>query len=246
MGWPRLERWWGLAILIAVWQIAAGVSRTVLLPPPSRVLAAWGQMLVSQELLRDCLASVLRVSCGFALAAVLGVGLGAVLGIVPAVAKHLRVVLELLRPIPPIAWIPLAVLWFGAGNGGAVFIVTLGAFFPIFVSTCDGISLVPRSYIDIARCFGAGRRLILIDVLLPAALPHVLSGARVGLGTAWMSVIAAELVGAQSGLGFVIQLHRVLLRTDRVIAGMATIGLIGFAMNWTATRLEQRLIPWRR
>ena len=240
------RRWWLVAVLVAAWQLMSvlGLSNERLLPAPVAIFEAFVSLTAAGSLPRDALASVARVLSGFALAAALGTGLGATLALSPALALPARTVVEILRPIPPIAWIPLAVLWFGLGTPSAVFIVSVGAFFPVFINTFEGVSKVPVAYVNAARCLGAGRRLLLTDVLLPASLPHVLTGLRIGLGIAWTSVIAAELVGAQSGLGYMIQLNRILLRTDNVVVGMITIGLIGFAMNALTHRLEPYLVPW--
>lgn len=243
----RLAGFLLVVALLAAWQglSAAGWLNPHALPAPSRVAGAWLD-LARTSLPVDALASVLRVTAGFTLAALLGVGLGVALGLAPRLQRPVRLLTDLLRPIPPIAWIPLAVLWFGIGDRSAVFIVVLGAFFPIFLSTADGVRRVPRAHVDCARSLGAGRGLIFRDVVFPAALPEIGTGLRIGMGMAWMSVIAAELVGARSGLGYLIQLNRLLLNTERVMAGMITIGILGYAMNHAARRLERRLTPWVR
>jgi ABC-type nitrate/sulfonate/bicarbonate transport system permease component len=154
-------------------------------------------------------------------------------------------VIEFLRPIPPIAWIPLAIFWFGIGNLSAGFIVFLGAFFPVFVNSHVGIRSVERVHIEAALTLGASRKLLITDVLIPAAIPHLLAGIRIGLGFGWMAVVAAELIAANSGLGYDIGLNRNLLRTDRILAGMATIGFIGYGMNLGMERLGRLLLPWQ-
>jgi NitT/TauT family transport system permease protein/sulfonate transport system permease protein len=239
-------RWLLVLAVVALWQglAAAGLLTAELLPPPSAVGAAFLSLLASFSLVRDSLVSVGRVLAGFSVAAVLGTLSGVALGTHPRLAAPVRTLVEVLRPIPPIAWIPLAVLWFGIGHAAAVFIVALGAFFPIFLNAFEGVQRVRVAVIHAARCLGARRRLLLTDVLLPAALPQILTGLRIGLGIAWTSVIAAELVGAQSGLGYMIQLNRILLQTENVLAGMLAIGLIGLAMNGLSYRLEARLTPW--
>lgn len=241
-----LRQWWLVLLFLLSWQVAAsfGVWNVQLLPSPSSVLTAGARLIASRTLLNDAAVSVFRVLSGFGLAAVVGVVLGVALGTRLQLAGPLRQLIELLRPIPPIAWIPLAILWFGIGNWSSIFIVAVGAFFPIFINTFDGILSVQSAYVNVAYSLGAGRRLLLTDVLLPAALPQILTGMRVGLGIAWTSVIAAELVGAQSGLGYMIQFNRLLLQMENVVAGMVTIGLIGLAMNKLSYRLERYLAPW--
>lgn len=234
-----------LIALLGVWQLLSAFDlMSATFPDPLGVAIAWFEMLVSGTLGKDVVGSLLRVLAGFGLALLLATGSAAVVSIIPGAARQFRPLVELLRPIPPIAWIPIAILWFGIGNGPAVFVVAVGAFFPVFVGTHDAINLVPAPFIKTAQCLGASRQLIFWDVLLPSALPTVLSGWRVGLGVAWTSVIAAELIGAQSGLGYMIQLNRLLLQTDNVVAGMATIGLLGYLMTWVFDLLTNLLFPW--
>jgi ABC-type nitrate/sulfonate/bicarbonate transport system, permease component len=190
--------------------------------------------------------SVSRVGVGFSIAVILGVSQGVVLGTLPYLGQRLTPLLEVLRPIPPIAWIPIAIIWFGLGNPSAVFIVALGAFFPIFIHTYSGIRAVSQSQVNAARCLGASPGLIMTDILLPAALPQLLTGLRVGVGIAWTSVIAAEMVGTRTGLGYAIQLNRTLLETEAVVVNMVVIGVIGWAMNAVVGRFELWLTRWNQ
>jgi ABC-type nitrate/sulfonate/bicarbonate transport system permease component len=223
----------------------AGVINTLILPPPSRLFEQSLIMIASGELWQHVSASTLRVLVGFLLAALLGIGMGLLLGMSRPLDRYFGVLIELLRPIPPIAWIPIAILWFGIGNRPAYFIVFLGGFFPVFVNTYKGVHAIHPAHILAAQCLGANRRLLLTDVIIPAALPSIVTGLRVGLGVAWASVIAAELVGAQSGLGYLIQTNRILLRTDKIIVGIFAIGALGFAMNQLMLVLEKRLLVWQ-
>jgi ABC-type nitrate/sulfonate/bicarbonate transport system permease component len=241
-----LQKWWLVLALIVLWQAASSLSlwSANLLPSPAGVVRACFNMAVAQVLFRDIAASVLRVVCGFTIAAIAGTSLGLFLAVERRLAPPFRHVIELLRPIPPIAWIPLAILWFGIGNSSAIFIVAIGAFFPIVLNTFEAVSNVKMLYINTAFCLGANRSLLLTDILLPAAAPQILIGLRIGLGIAWTSLIAAELIGAQSGLGYMIQLNRLILQMENVIAGMIVIGLIGLSMNSLARRVERSLVPW--
>ncbi len=241
-----IRRAWLPLGLLAVWEIGArlGWIGSTILPPPGEIAAATVDWARDGVLIRDALASVGRVAAGFALAVILGVGVGTPVALLPVVRRNLLPLIELLRPIPPIAWIPMAILWFGIGSASAVFIVCVGGFFPIFTATMHGIARVRRETIHTARCLGAGRWLTVTDVVLPAALPDILSGVRTGLGSAWMSLIAAELVASQSGLGYRIQLSRLFLRSDSVVAGMLVIGILGVAMSVGLRALERRLTIW--
>jgi ABC-type nitrate/sulfonate/bicarbonate transport system permease component len=240
------RRAWLPLALLAVWEIGArlGWIGSTIFPPPSEIATAIVDWARDGALIRDALASVGRVAAGFALAVILGVGVGTPVALLPVVRRNLLPLIELLRPIPPIAWIPMAILWFGIGSASAVFIVCIGGFFPIITATMHGIARVRRETIHTARCLGAGRWLMVTDVVLPAALPDILSGVRTGLGSAWMSLIAAELVASQSGLGYRIQLSRLFLQSDSVVAGMLVIGILGVAMSVGLRALERRLTMW--
>src|SRR5205085_1462415 len=153
---------------------------------------------------------------------------------------------EVLRPIPPLAWIPLSILWFGIGDMQNQFIIFLGMFFPILLNTIAGVKNIEPNLIRAARCLGANEARMLRRVVLRAALPQIITGVRIGLGVGWMALVAAELVGANSGLGFLINDARTVLRTDYVIVGMATIGLVGLAIDRAIRTAAARMLPWSR
>jgi NitT/TauT family transport system permease protein len=242
-----LRKFLGIGLLLVVWQALAtfDVVNPFLLPPPSRLVATFWDMLIDGSLLVHAASSLERVVVGFALAAVVGMVLGVVLGWWPAVSEQLMPIVEAVRPIPPIAWTPLAILWFGIGNAPSYFLVFIGAVFPVFVNTFAAVRGLDRMQINAALCLGAGPRLLITDVVVPASLPIIFPGLRIALGVGWMCVVAAELIAAQSGLGYLIQQSRMLLQTQVVLTGMITIGMIGFAMNIGMTWLEHRLIPWK-
>lgn len=236
-----------ILLLLALWQLAGtfGWSNTSLIPSPVQVASAIQEMISSGQLFHDATASLRRVLLGFTAAMFAGCVFGTLIAWLANHADWLDSPLELLRPIPPIAWIPLAILWFGIGETPAYFIVFLGAFFPVLANVVAGIRSTERLHINAARCLGASRGLILREVILPSALPSILTGLRVSFGVGWICVITAELVGAQSGLGYMIQLNRLLLRTDKVMAGMVVIGCLGFAFNQLLVLLERKLVRWR-
>lgn len=235
-----------IASIFALWEIGVRLEYIDgnLLPPPSKVLAALVDLARLGLLWTDIKASVLRVVVGFVIAAVVAIALATLLARWRGLAKYVMPVIEMVRPISVIAWIPLAILWFGLGDKPAWFIIFLGSFFPIFTNTYLGIRSVQPIHIQAAQCLGAGRALFVRKVLFPSALPYILAGMRVGLGVGWMCVIAAELIAATSGLGYMIQLARTLIETEKVLAGMIVIGIIGFAMNHFMSWLEKKLTPW--
>lgn len=177
--------------------------------------------------------SLWRVSVGFGAAVLVGVPLGLLSASSPTLNRMVRPLIDFLRPIPPLAWVPLAIAWFGIGVRAAGFIIFLGAVFPIVVSTCSGVSHVPRSFVEVARSFRARPHQVWLGVLVPAALPSILTGLRVALGVAWMTLVAAEFTDVRDGygLGYMLMAARDLQRMDGVLAGMACIGLIGWALD---------------
>lgn len=237
----------GIVLLIASWQIAtnAGLIDARKFPPPSSVVAALITLAQLGQLWPDVAASLQRVIVGFALASLFGISLGLLLGRNRFLAEYVLPIVEVLRPVSVLAWIPLAIIWFGIGNPTAWFIIFLGAFFPIFSNAYLGARSVDITHYNAARSLGAGRWLFLTDVLWPTCIPYVLAGMRIGLGVGWMCVIAAELVAAQSGLGYMIQLARMLIDTEKVMAGMVVIGVLGYLMNLGMSLLERRLAPWK-
>jgi len=237
----------GIVGFFAVWQLAGslGLINEFLLPPPSALARAYYEAISSGELFENIAASMMRVTIGFLLAAFCGVTLGIVLGWSTTIADFFKPIIEGLRPIPAIAWTPIAILWFGIGNGPGYFLVFIGAIFPIFVNTFAAVRNIDRNQINAALCLGANTKLLVFDVLIPASLPVIFPGLRIGLGIGWMCVVAAELIAAQSGLGYAIQQSRVLMQTPNVLVGMITIGVIGFVMNVAMGQIERRLMKWK-
>ena len=154
--------------------------------------------------------------------------------------------LQVLRPIPPIAYIPLAILWFGLGNPPAVFLIAIGAFFPVLVNTIAGVRNVDGIYLRAAKNLGVGRMTMFTRIMLPAATPYILTGVRIGIGTAFIVVIVSEMIAVNDGLGFRILEAREFMWSDKIIAGMFMIGLIGLAIDSGVSRLNSHLLRWHR
>ncbi len=235
----------GAALLL--WELScwARLINTALLPPPHEVLGSLIRLIASGEMPTDAGMSLWRVLVGFAIAAVVGITFGVLTGVSRRFREYAVPLLELLRPIPPVAFVPIAVLWFGIGNKPAYFLVSFGAFFPIFTNALAGILSVNPLHYDAALCLGANRTLLLRDVLLPASMPYLMAGLKTGLGTAWFCVIVAELVGAQSGLGYMIQLNRLTLQSENVLAGMVVVGLLGYGMNRAMVSFQRHVVRWQ-
>ncbi|MGE3063969.1 MAG: ABC transporter permease [Hyphomicrobiaceae bacterium] len=242
-----LARYIPLLLFFLAWEIVARNLPLLqnMLPPPSEVLYGGWQLLRQGTLQRDIVASLNRVGVALAFASLIGFPLGAALGASARFAWFAEPIVNFFRPIPPLAWIPLSILWFGIGDAQNEFIIFLAAFFPIVLNTMEGVRDVDRRLIRAASTLGAGRVAIALTVILPAALPSMFVGFRIGTGIAWMALVAGELVAATSGLGFLISQGRLLYRSDFIVVGMLMIGLIGLLLDALIRFLQARVTPWR-
>lgn len=238
-------------IVIFCWEvIAIVVNNEFILPRVESVLAVLAEPLKdlfgSGSLLENAFMSIYRVVAGFLLGAAIAIPLGILMGRVDWLNNAIDPILQVLRPIPPIAWIPLALAWFKIGFGSILFIIFIGAFFPILVNSIDGVKRVNRTWIETAQIFGAGDLQLLVKVIVPAALPTIWTGLRVGFGVAWMSVVAAEMLpGTTSGLGYLIMYAYNFGQVQVIIAGMIVIGLIGLCIDYLLKQVEHRKLHWQ-
>ncbi len=235
-----------------LWQLACSAGWLGATPSPAQAARAlWHLFTEGDPFMRRSLwahvgASLLRIACGFAAAAAAGTALGLLMGWSRVARYLLRPLVEMLRPIPPFAWVVLAILWFRIGNAPAVFIVFLGAFFPVLLNVVSGVESFDRELGEAAVTLGASRPQVLFRVVFPHALPQFFTGLRVGLGVAWMSLIAAEMVGVgTTGLGLMIESSKTMWRLDYAVAGMVVIGAVGLALDFAMRRLEARFLRWR-
>jgi NitT/TauT family transport system permease protein len=248
MAWPVLAP----AAFLAFWWIATRDNPNGLIPPPAEVgsalwdLAAGGinDDAFSGMLLTHLIASASRVYGGFALAALAALPLGLLIGRVAAVRAALEPTFQLLRPVPVTAWLPLAMIIFGIGPRSAFFLVFLGAFYPILVNTTFGVRSVDPRLFEAAAMLGASPASIFPKVVLPASLPSIFTGLRLGLGFAWVVIVVGEMTGVQTGLGAMIMDARQLSRTEIVIAGMVVIGLAGFISDQVVQSVGRRALAW--
>jgi NitT/TauT family transport system permease protein len=246
-GWEKF--FWPLfaaGLLLAVWYYSVIWTATKVFPSPLSVEKGLADLLHKHVLWADIGDSLRRVGLGFGAAASVGIPLGLTLGWYPALNQVVNPVLQFLRPISPIAWIPVAIVFFGVGDRPAVFLIFLSAFFPILVACVSGVSSVPAIFRRAGRNFGLSPAQILTRVVFPAALPQILIGLRIALGIAWLVVVAAEMIAVDSGLGYlVIDSRNSGKRYDLVVAAMLVIGLIGLALDLGFRRLEKiRSVRW--
>lgn len=230
----------GVAILFLLgWDLLVRMTGSDLFPKPWDVAAGIVELARKGLLLKYIVASLFRVTVGFGLAVLVGVPAGLLLGWFQKAFQAFNPMIQIFRPISPIAWIPVAILWFGVDDRAPIFLIFLASVFPITVSAMAAVQNIQPVYIRAARNFGVGRMELFRRVIFPATLPQVLTGLRIALGVAWLVVVAAEMIAVNSGLGYlIIDARNAGKRYDLVVAGMVMIGLIGLALDQLVRRLE--------
>ena len=235
--WPPLI---SVVILIGAWHFAVKKQLTPIIPGPWGVARAVAELAQRGLLVKYVVASLFRVTWGFLLAVVVGIPFGLFVGWHRRAEMALNPPLQILRPISPLAWIPIAILWFGVGDLAAIFLIFLASFLPIAVTAMNAVHTIPAIYLNAGRNFGLSPAQVVWRVLYPAVLPKLLVGLRIALGVAWLVVVAAEMLAVNSGLGFlIIDARNAGNRYDLVVAGMVLIGAIGLLLDSAFRRLEK-------
>ncbi len=240
--WPILAS----GFFLALWHFSVVWTGSRVFPSPRQVEQGLLELIRKQLLWADIANSLRRVAVGFGAAVAIGVPSGLALGWYPSVNQVVNPVIQILRPISPVAWIPIAIILFGVGDNAAIFLIFLGAFFPIAVACVNGVANVPSTFRRAGRNFGLSPAKLLIKVVFPASLPQIIVGLRLAFGIAWLVVVAAEMVAVDSGLGYlVIDARNSGKRYDLVVAAMLMIGVIGLILDFGFRRLERvRSIRW--
>jgi NitT/TauT family transport system permease protein len=236
-----------IGLLVAVWWIVIANSDSPIFPTPGQVATGAWELVQDGTLFEHIRASLFRVAVGFGLAFLVAVPLGLWMGWVSGAYTTLNPLFQMLRPISPIAWIPIAILWFGVGDVSPIFLIFISSVFPMMVQTTAGVRTIDRRYLRAAANFGVSRGVLFRRVVVPAVLPEIIIGMRIGIGVAWLVVVAAEMIALHSGLGYLIMDSRNAgNRYDLVIASMIIIGVIGLLLDG-ATRLLERMktVKWR-
>lgn len=236
-----------LTVLIAVWWIVVVQTQSVIFPTPLQVLTGTLELIEDGTLWGHISSSLMRVATGFFIALTMAVPLGLWMGRVNGAYTTLNPVFQILRPISPIAWIPLAILWFGVGNESPIFLIFIASVFPLIVQTAAGVHTIEPRYLNAAENFGVSRFKLFRQVIIPAVLPDLITGMRISLGVAWLVVVAAEMIALRSGLGYLIMDSRNAgNRYDLVIAAMIIIGIIGLLLDGLMRLLEgHKSVRWR-
>ncbi len=238
------------ALVLAVWEVVAILmNNAYILPRVESVLVVFltpfADLYGCGSLLHNAWVSIYRVTLGFLIACLIAVPLGIILGRYPAAEEFSDSLIQILRPIPPMAWIPLSLAWFGLGHASIEFIIIIGCIFPILINTIDGVKRVKKSWVETAKIYQANEAQVITKVIVPAAGPAIWNGLRVGFGIAWMSVVAAEMMpGAVSGLGYLIMYAYNWGQVQTVIAGMIGIGIIGILMDQFFQYVLKKKFAW--
>jgi ABC-type nitrate/sulfonate/bicarbonate transport system permease component len=236
-----------IPLFIAVWEVVArsGVVNAVLFPPPSIVAVAVLEWVRSGQFFWDLGASLYRVVTGFAIGAVMGVVLGVLTGQFPLISSLLSPLFHILRPIPPIAFVPIVILWFGLSESGKLFLVVWGVFFTVWLATHIGVQKVDRGLIRAALMLGTPRRQMLQEIVLLGALPYIVVGLRTAISISFYTLVAAELAGAFAGIVYRIEIAQQNLQTGQVMGGLAALGLMSFVADRLFAAVAERTVWWR-
>ncbi len=234
-------------IVLCLWELLCryGIISTIVLPAPTAAFAAFLDLVRTGLLWKNLGASLYRLSIGWTLGTILGIVAGLLIGLFPLARAGLQPLVSALFPIPKIALLPLFVIWFGIGEGSKVAVILFGAFFPTVIATYGGVDNVDRNLIRMGQSFGLSRLSIVRKIIIPGALPAILSGFRISVSIAIVLLVAAEMIGARYGIGAYILEAGALFATDKLIAGVAILSLFGLVIAWAIGRAEHILLKWR-
>lgn len=235
-----------LVIIAVVWSIwgTNGQTNTLIMPSLKDVFQTFCTDVADGSLLAALGISMKRVLTGYVVSAVLGIGLGIIIGLSKHMQRLTNLVIQIIRPIPPIAWIPLVILWMGIGEGSKVFLIFLGGFFPVLINVTDGIRYTDKKLTEVAAVMETPRKKYIMQLVIPAAMPSIFTGLKVSLGSCWTCVVAAELVASTSGIGYMISNARNFGQMDVVIVGMLSIGVVGKIMDVILNIIEKYVLAW--
>jgi NitT/TauT family transport system permease protein len=231
------------AVLVALWHFAVVATGTKIFPSPVAVLRGLNDLPHLGAYTWD---SLFRVACGYGAAVLLGIPVGLALGWFSSAARAANPLIQMLRPISPLAWMPLAVIWFGVSNLAPIFLIFLASFFPVVLATMNGVRNVPPMYVQAGRNFGLSTGALIVRVVFPAILPRIVVGLRIAFGVAWLVLVAAEMIAVDSGLGYlIIDARNAGKRYDLVVGGMLLIGAIGLILDALIRRTEKlKFVRW--
>jgi len=235
-----------IPIFLVIWELISelGYVNQILFPPPSSIFIAFIEMIKSGELVSDLSISLMRIFVGFLIGAFLGLIFGILTGRIEIIRYTLGQIIEIIRPIPAIAFLPVVILWFGVGELSKILLIAFGSFFPIWINAHDGVNSVEKSYIWAAKSLGAKSKTLLLEVILPAASPFIITGLRIGIGSAFTLLIVAEMAGAFAGIGFRIDVSHLVFRIDKMFVGIIILGILGTLTHKLFIFLARKVTPW--
>ncbi|TWH48722.1 ABC transporter permease [Sporomusa sp. KB1] len=248
----RMHRWLLRAaiplIIIIVWQwiASSGTLKPVILPKFTDVLIALWKVIISGEFIKHIGASFLRVIAGFCIGGSLGILFGFACGLFRSLEKTFGNFFMMLFPIPKLAFVPISLLWFGIDEASKLFIISMGAFYPIFITVSNGVRQLDKKYVELATVLQLSRGTFIRRIVLPNTYPYMISGMRISMGAAWMCIIGAELAAGVVGIGYFLQDSSTLSQTAKVMAGMISIGIVGKSMDYALRCIEKRISNWRK
>lgn len=247
----RISDYWVVGLILPItlllfWQYSGdtGIMNAKVLPTPQKIGSAFVKLIESDTLQKHIIISLQRVIQGYIYGSLAGIILGSAMGMFQPAHRAMSLLMEFLRPIPIIAWFPVTIMLFGIDETSKILIIAIGAFWPALINVIDGIHNVDKKYIEVATVFMKSKLIVLLRVIFPGAAASIFSGLRVGIGTAWVSVISAELLASSSGLGYLISSSRELSKPADMMVGVAVIGIVGWAINALLGLVEKIVLPW--
>lgn len=235
-----------LIILALVWSFSGNGTTTTLMPSFGDVIHTFFGILANGSLLLALGISIRRVLIGYVLSSLIGIALGIIIGLSRHMQRLTNLIIQILRPIPPIAWIPLVILWMGIGEQSKVFLIFLGGFFTVLINVTDGIRYTDKKLTEVAAVMETPKQKYITQLVIPAAMPSIFTGLRVALGSCWTCVVAAELVASTSGIGYMISNARNFGQMDVVIVGMLAIGIVGKIMDSILNLISEHALSWSK
>jgi sulfonate transport system permease protein len=235
------------AAILLLWWLGSdqNIWNAYVIPAPCKVIKALKDMAMDGSLIRHMGASFFRVFTGFAISVITAVPMGFLMGLSSRSRRWFDPTLDFLRHVPPLAVMPMLILWFGIGEISKIVVVVMATFFPILLNTQEGVVSCDESLLEVGRVFRMSRRRRFREILVPSALPSILVGMRLGLGYSWRSLIGAELIAASSGIGYMIHDAEQLSRSDVIVTGVILMGVIGSLSDWGFLKLSSKLVPWK-
>jgi len=233
-------------VLLLTWEILSqsGMIRSTILPAPSRVLETLWSLLISGEMFKHIITSLLRILQGFLIGASVGIILGIAIGLFKPVDAATTLVIGLLRPIPNLAWIPILILWFGIGETSKIVVIAIACFWPVLINVIDAIKRTDSKLLEVAQVLEKNQKTLILQVILPSSLPSIFVGLRSGMDFAWRSVVGAELIAASAGIGYFMSYSREISQTDSMLASVVCIAFIGFAIDFCLRKVQAKIIKW--